>query len=54
MADYKERFEKWQRDAKEKFEEIDRQLGIKEKIEEGAKAVVETAQKSGRSFRADA
>jgi ElaB/YqjD/DUF883 family membrane-anchored ribosome-binding protein len=45
MADYKERFEKWQRDAKEKFEEIDKQLGIKEKIGEGAKAVKDTAQK---------
>ncbi len=54
MADYKERFEKWQRDAKEKFEEIDKQLGIKEKIEEGAKAVVETAQKSASKIKAEA
>ena len=45
MSDYKERFEKWQRDAKDKFNEIDKQLGLKEKIEEGARAVVETAQK---------
>ncbi len=45
MADYKDRFEKWQRDAKEKFEEIDKQFGLKEKIEEGARAVVETADK---------
>ena len=53
MADYKDRFEKWQRDAKEKFEEIDKQLGLKDKIEEGARAVVETAEKikteAGRS-----
>lgn len=54
MADYKERFEKWQREAKEKFEEIDKQLGIKEKIEEGAKAVVETAQKSASKIKAEA
>ena len=27
MADYKEKFGKWQRDAKEKFDEIDDQLG---------------------------
>ena len=40
MADYKERFEKWQREAKEKFEEIDKQLGLKDKIEEGAKVIV--------------
>jgi ElaB/YqjD/DUF883 family membrane-anchored ribosome-binding protein len=54
MADYKERFEKWQREAKEKFEEIDKQLGIKEKIEEGAKVVVETAQKSASKIKAEA
>ena len=45
MADYKERFEKWQREAKERFEEIDKQLGIKDKIEEGAKTVKEKAHK---------
>lgn len=45
MADYKERFEKWQREAKEKFEEIDKQLGLKDKIEEGAKVVKEGATK---------
>lgn len=50
MADYKERFEKWQRDAKEKFGEIDKQLGIKEKIEESAKAVKETAQKGAETL----
>ena len=54
MADYKERFEKWQRDAKEKFEEIDKQLGIKTKIEEGAKVVVETAQKSATKIKTEA
>ena len=32
MADYKERFGKWQKDAKKKFEEVDKQLGLKEKI----------------------
>ena len=37
MSDYKERFEKWQRGAKEKFDEIDKQLGLKEKIGEGAR-----------------
>jgi ElaB/YqjD/DUF883 family membrane-anchored ribosome-binding protein len=44
MADYKERFEKWQSAAKEKFEEIDKQLGLKDKIEEGAKVVRDTAE----------
>lgn len=51
MADYKERFEEWQRATKEKFEEIDKQLGLKEKIEEGAKAVRDTAQKGAETFK---
>ena len=46
MADYKERFEAWQRQAKEKFEEIDKQLGLTEKFEEGAKVVTDVAGKS--------
>jgi ElaB/YqjD/DUF883 family membrane-anchored ribosome-binding protein len=54
MSDYKEKFEKWQREAKEKFGEIDKQLGLKEKIGEGAKAVVETAQKGAEKIKAEA
>ena len=54
MSDYKERFEKWQRDAKEKFGEIDKQLGLKDKIEEGARAVVETAQKGAEKIKSEA
>jgi ElaB/YqjD/DUF883 family membrane-anchored ribosome-binding protein len=51
MADYKERFEEWQRETKKKFDEIDKQLGLKEKIGEGAKAVKETAQKSAETLK---
>ncbi len=54
MSDYKERFEKWQRDAKEKFDEVDKQLGLKDKIEEGARVVVETAQKGAAKVMAEA
>ena len=54
MTDYKERFEKWQRDAKEKLGEIDKQLGLKDKIEEGARAVKETAQKGVDRIKAEA
>jgi cell division septum initiation protein DivIVA len=54
MSDYKERFDKWQKDAKEKFEEIDKQLGLKDKIEEGARVVVETAQKGAEKIKAEA
>lgn len=46
MSDYKERFDKWSRDAREKFDEFDKQVGLKEKLEEGAKLVKDTAQKS--------
>ncbi|MGI8555760.1 MAG: hypothetical protein ACR2LT_05340 [Pyrinomonadaceae bacterium] len=49
MADYKEKFEEWQRTAKEKFEEIDKQLGIKDKLEEGAKVFAEAAQKGAET-----
>jgi hypothetical protein len=54
MADYKSRFDKWQRDAKERFDEIDRQLGIKDKIGEGARVVTETAQKGARKIKTEA
>ena len=54
MSDYKEKFDKWQREAKEKFSEIDKQLGLKEKIGESAKAVVETAQKGAEKIKAEA
>jgi hypothetical protein len=54
MSDYKSRFEKWQKDAKEKFDEIDRQLGIKEKIGEGARVVSETAQKGAHRIKTEA
>ncbi len=54
MSDYKERFEKWQKGAKEKFEKIDEQLGIKDKLEEGARVVVETAQKSAEKIKSEA
>ena len=54
MTDYKDRFDKWQKDAKEKFEEIDKQLGLKDKIGESARVVVETAQKSAERIKAEA
>jgi hypothetical protein len=54
MTDYKDRFDKWQRDAKEKFGEIDKQLGLKDKIEEGARVVAETAQKGAERIKVEA
>ena len=54
MSDYKERFERWQKKATEKFEEIDAQLGLKDKIEGGARAVVDTAQKGAERIKTEA
>lgn len=54
MADYKERFEKWQREAKEKFEEIDEQLGLSDKFEESVKVAKETAKKGAEVVRENA
>lgn len=54
MSDYKEKFERWQKKATEKFGEIDAQLGIKEKFEGGARVVVDTAQKGAERIKAEA
>jgi len=54
MADYKEKFEKWQREAKERFEDFDKQINLKEKFEESAKRVKETAQKGAETFKENA
>jgi len=54
MSEYTERFDKWQREAKEKLEDIDKQLGISEKISEGAKAVADTAQKGAEKIKHEA
>lgn len=54
MNDYKEKFDRWQKKATEKFEEIDAQLGLKERIEGGARVVVETAQKGAGRLKTEA
>jgi cell division septum initiation protein DivIVA len=54
MADYKKKFDKWQKDAKEKFEEIDKQLGLKDKIGESARAVADTAKAGAEKIKAEA
>jgi len=54
MSDYKERFDRWQKKATDKLGEIDEQFGLKEKIEEGARVVVETAQKGAVRLKAEA
>lgn len=51
MGDIKERFEKFQRDAKEKFQKIDDRLNLSEKVEEGVKAAAETTKKSVETIK---
>ena len=51
MSDYKERFEKIRKEAKEKFEEIDEQLGLSDKVEEGVKVAKETAKKGAETVK---
>jgi len=43
MADLKGTFDRWTKKAGEKLEEIDSQIGLKDKIESGAKTVVDAA-----------
>jgi len=54
MSEYTDRFDKWQREAKEKLEGIDKQFGISEKIGESAKTVADTAQKSAEKIKREA
>ncbi len=54
MSDYKDKFDRWQKKATEKFEEIDAQLGLKDKIEGGARVVVETARTSAERIKTEA
>jgi hypothetical protein len=49
MSDYKEKFNAWAKKAGDKFEEIDAQIGLKDKIESGARVVVDTA-KTGAGY----
>ena len=54
MTDYKETFDRWQKKAAEKFDEINAQLGLKDKVEGGARVVVETAQKGANLIKTEA
>ena len=54
MSDYKERFDRWQKKATDKLGEIDSQLGLKDKIEGGARAVYDTAQKGAEYVKSEA
>ena len=54
MTDYKEKFDAWTKRATDKFDEIDAQLGLKDKIEGGAKAVVDVARTGADYIKTEA
>jgi hypothetical protein len=54
MSDYKDKFNAWAKKASDKFEEIDSQIGLKDKIESGAKVVVDTAKTGAGYVKAEA
>src|ERR687886_193009 len=45
MADYKDKLDEWQRAARRKARELDEKYGIKDRIEEGARAAGKRASK---------
>ena len=51
MGDIKERFEKFQRNAKEKFQKIDDRLDLSGKVGEGVRAAAETTRKSVETIK---
>lgn len=53
MADYKDRFEEWQKAAKKKVKEVDEKLNLKERVEEGAK-LAQDAVKGSAKFAQEA
>ncbi|MBV9217320.1 MAG: hypothetical protein JO053_14215 [Acidobacteria bacterium] len=54
MSDYKDKFDRWTKKASEKLEQLDSQMGLKDKIEGGAKAVYDAAQKSAEYIKTEA
>ncbi|MBK7392363.1 MAG: hypothetical protein IPI64_03550 [Chloracidobacterium sp.] len=54
MNDYKSTFERWTKKATDKLEEIDSQLGLKDKIEGGARVVVDAAKTGAEYVKAEA
>jgi hypothetical protein len=54
MSDYKERFERWTKKATDKLEKIDSQYGLKDKIEGGARVVVDAAKTGAEYIKTEA
>jgi hypothetical protein len=50
MADYKDKLDEWQRAARRKARELDEKFGIKERVEEGARAAQEAARRGAETL----
>jgi hypothetical protein len=50
MADYKDKLDEWQRAARRKARELDEKYGIKERVEEGARAAQDAARRGAETI----
>ena len=50
MADYRDKLEEWQRAARRKARELDEKFGIKDRVEEGARAAQEAARRGAETL----
>ena len=50
MSDYKDKLDEWQRAARRKARELDEKYGIKERVEEGARAAQEAARRGAETI----
>jgi hypothetical protein len=50
MSDYKDKLDEWQRAARRKARELDEKFGIKERVEDGARAAQEAARRGAETL----
>jgi hypothetical protein len=50
MGDYKDKLDEWQRAARRKARELDEKFGIRERVEDGARAAQDVARRGAESF----
>ena len=54
MSDYKDKLDEWQRAARRKARELDEKYGIKDRVEEGARAAQDAARHGAEKFASGA
>src|SRR5205807_9696269 len=50
MADYKDKLDEWQKAARRKARELDEKFGIKDRVEDGARAAQDAARRGAETF----